>query len=104
MEFRRPRGSELGQDRMPKDICRSRGGHARFGTDTPTRAPERGQIEMAQVRVANPANSRITQAAAGCRDTAGEAGDRPVRIRNADPDVSGTLVVLDTTDDLPVHV
>ena len=33
------------------------------------------------------------QVAAGCQDTAGEAGNRPVCIRDADPDASGTRQV-----------
>ena len=51
VEFRRSRWSDPGPDLMLKDISVVTGavGHARSGTDTPTRAPKRGQTETAQV-------------------------------------------------------
>ena len=114
VEFRQPCGSEPGPDQMPKDIPVVTGA---IGAETDMRdpgqtcrlgSPKRGQTKTAPVWVANPANYGITQAAAGCRDTDGVAGDRPVRIRNADPDVSGTGQAADrcrnTTDDRPVYV
>ena len=66
---------------MPKDIPVVTGA---VGAEADTRdpgqtrrsGPLRGaKLKLAQVWVAEPSNSGITQAAAGCRDTVSEASD-----------------------------
>ena len=115
VNFRLPRGSDPGLDRVPKDIPIITGavGAEVFTSDlgqTETPRPGHWCLDTAvhrpgRIRNADPDVSGTEQAAAGYRDT---ADDRPVCIRNADPDVSGNGKAAaryrDTAGDRPVRI